>query len=362
SVVKDFNLPESVVQKRESLESFVINNYENENFESVKQAVCDLLLHTSSNVAISKITTLRERAETCEEFNSVYGQYAEFFDKMVWFLSQKGDFASQEVCEMLEEIYQYKNVFNVNGKQVCDIIEELYEKAETAFVSDLSQATKESGGKIFEGLEPEEIALSGDEKVDFYKVQNQTDNQRSFQILSRSTSVFPYMTQDGAKEKYQEEVSKFDYYSYSLFDESHLKSFSGKHRIRFGFFDVPKIQTEIVSCSVYDGQTNQFLIERGKPVVWQQLMSLNDFMSQTGSYNEIVLTNPEMILPSVLITSSETPSEEEIKVAKAFNIPLVFIDGSSYKRNENKGKNQQFITYDSLLKTPLREPNSEPTL
>ena len=361
-IVEDLGLPLSVIEKREQLEGDVINNYQTSSLDSVQNAVCDMLFHLSPSLVVLKIKTMKERAETCDEFNLVYGKYESFFNKIVEFLSLNNQVSSQEIGAFLQEIQAYRYIFDNVEKQVFDVVEELYSKAEKDFVLDLSENVKQTGEKIFNGVKSEDIESESGEKVCYYKIQNQTENQRKIYMLSRSTNVFPYMTEEGAKEKYQEEVSKFDYFSYSVFDECHTRSFAGRYKIRFGFFDLPK-KTDIVSSSVYDGQTNQFTIEKGKTVVPQQLMALPEFINQTGqSYNEIVLTNPEQIIPSVVITASETPTEEEIKVAKAFNIPLVFIDRGCYEQSEQQQRKAGFIDYKALLKTPLGKPEDEQIL
>ena len=362
-IVDELGLSDSVVEERERLESQVINNYENESLYSVQNAICDMVFHESLGIIIHKIQTLKDRAESTESFNVYYSPYAEFFDKVINFFNLKGEHSSQEIGEMIEELQGYKATFDQAGKQVFDVVEELYQKAESDFIEDLSSSVGETGRKIFNGVNPEEIVLPNGESVSYYKIQNQTKNQRNMYMLSRSTDVYPYMTEEGAKEKYQEEVSKFGYYSYSVFDEGHTTSFAGMHRIRFGFFDLPKEKTDIISCSVHDGQTNQFPIKKGKTVVPQHLMALSEFVNQTGnSYNEIVLSNPEQIIPSVVITASETPTEEEIRVAKAFNIPLIFIDQSCYEKGNQARRGFSFINYEELLKTPVGEQKNEPNL
>lgn len=353
-LVQDLNLPESIVYERELLEQSVINNYENSSFEAVQNAVCDMLFHTSIEVAIAKITTLKERAQTCVDFYDAYSPYSEFFDKSVDFLSKQGDFSSAEVNQILNEIYSYKQVFNAGDKQVFDVMSDLYSKAEKDFIQELTNSVKATSEKIFKDIKPEEITLQNGEKILYFKIQNQTKNQKNLHLLTRTTTVFPYMTEENAREKYAENVSKYGYFSFSILDELHTKSFAEKSKIRFVFFNIPQ-NTDILSCTVTDGQTNQFSIEKGKTPMHQQLMSVDKFIEDTGnSYNEIVLTMPKQMLPNAILIKSETPTDEELSVAKAFNIPLIYIDKNCYnKENLSDGRNIPYFNYATLLKHPL---------
>lgn len=358
-LVQDLNLPESIVYERELLEQSVINNYENSSFEAVQNAVCDMLFHTSIEVAIAKITTLKERAQTCVDFYDAYSPYSEFFDKSVDFLSKQGDFSSAEVNQILNEIYSYKQVFNAGDKQVFDVMSDLYSKAEKDFIQELTNSVKATSEKIFKDIKPEEITLQNGEKILYFKIQNQTKNQKNLHLLTRTTTVFPYMTEENAREKYAENVSKYGYFSFSILDELHTKSFAEKSKIRFVFFNIP--QTDIISSTVTDGNTNQFTIEKGKTPLQQQLMSLPEFINETGnSWNEIVLTNQEQILPNAILVKAEVPTEEEISIAKAFKIPLIFIDETCYDKSSVKNTREGIsINYSPVLKNPLGD--SEPT-
>jgi len=358
SLVDDLSLSEEIVDKREALETDVVNNYEKHSLKSVQEAISDLLFHNNSNNVILTIQTLKERADNIEEFNSYYDEYREFFDKVTAFLNLKeGDVNQEQLGLLIQDLSSYKSKLS-NKKQVFDVVQDLYKKAETDFTSELSTKIKSSGERIFEGIAPEEIELPDGRKVQYYKMQNQTENQRKFNILARSSSVFDYMTEDGARDRYQEEVSKYDYFSYSIFNESLHNSFVRK-RIRFGFFDLG--QGELLSSNTYDGQTNQYTVVKGKHNFEQQLLPIDEFTSQTNSnsYNEVVFNNPETIIPSVIITSSEIPTEEELKVASAFNIPLIFIDDRCYEKTSSEGRERRYFTYNEFLKESLGKTSSE---
>lgn len=90
----------------------------------------------------------------------------------------------------------------------------------------------------------------------------------------------------------------------------------------------------LMSANTHDGQTNQYTIKDKFYIIKQQYLGINEFISKTDKYNELVLNNNEPLMPSCIMISEPIPSEEIIDIALNMSLPIIYMDPQYYKKHE----------------------------
>lgn len=358
-VCKDFNLPQSVVDKRERYEKEILNNYANKSVNTVKEAICDLLFHESAQNVKLTIEEMRERAKYDPEFNKIYQVYAPFYDKIYELLEMTDENYNEALVGYILKDLSLRNAqIKSSGQNIKDETELLHGLATRSFKKELAEDIKESGNKIFEGIEPELYYTADGKPVQMYKLQKQTPNQENYQILVRTNRKADYLYQEDARQKYMENAAKYDYLSYSVNSDSLNTGFASKKRVKFGYFDLGTGQ--IICCNTHDSGSNSFNVYKAK-VYRQDMPSVPEFLRRTSSYNEVVLENPETVLPSVIISPTPVPDEDTIQIAAAMGIPIMYIDEKYYQQQPSYEwdalEDSQFYSHDAFLKEQLEPLN-----
>lgn len=89
-----------------------------------------------------------------------------------------------------------------------------------------------------------------------------------------------------------------------------------------------------MSANTHDGQTNQYMLKDNFYVMKQEYLGINEFISKTDSYNEIVLKNDNPLIPDCIMIDEAIPSEEIMDVAANMKLPIVYMDPKYYKQHQ----------------------------
>ena len=354
TLMKEFDLPVEYAKRREKLERDVVDNYQKYDYSSVREAVSDLLFHNSGKNARLLMESIKERAKSDKEFNEKYKPYATLFEAMKEFLNIEGQPSQQEFGEKLNKLFSLANSVAKSGMKPYEALESLFYEAQAKFDKELEEGVNENS-RVLVGIKPDSVTSQDGTKVPVYKLRNQTENQRAFTFLIRTIYVSDELRSEGAMESYLSRLSRSPYASFSIINQSRVGGFASRSRVVLGFSS--RGDGELLSSNTADGQTNQYAIKKGKFVIQQQVMPLEQFIKQTGKYNEVVFTNPQTIKPKYLMTFEEQPSSDTIEVAKAMGLPIVYIDKTFYEQypTADDTKGREWFDYESFLKTPLKE-------
>lgn len=195
--------------------------------------------------------------------------------------------------------------------------------------------------------------------VPIYRLENKSENEKNLKLLVHSELV------ENAKKYYEK---KWDGISFSLLDNNHLDTFlSG---IIFGYNSIDSQNIKAVNTE--DGQTNQIniFLDENRRVKANDLYSVEEYLKNTDAYNEIaVKTKDERPKPDYILTYEKYPNNNEIEIAKMYNIPIISVDKSKYidknldeKDNKSTYKNRFYTNEfgrDIKLKDRLKSSKNE---
>lgn len=361
TLVDNLGLSENLVCTREQMERNIINNPDKYPLIQVQQALCDILFHNNKQNSILTITTIQERASQVPVYNNLYQNFDMLYTKVLEFLSLDPNTATPEqISVLLQEIAILNNELIEGNTSTYNVTSFLFNTAKEDFKCDLSTKMTHTSEKIFKGIEPETRIGPNGKPIKVYILRNQTENQRDLHILARTQNKEPYMTEEDAMVKHISYVSQYHRASYSVFSETINNGFAGMHRITFGYSNVG---TQILSCTTMDGQTNQWEIMDGKVTIRPQFQTIENFMANTGRYNEIVFDNPENIVPTMIISTTDMElSDDVIAVAEAMDIPIVIIDKEAYPNHTidvTPYTEKDWYTYETFIPNELEPITSE---
>ncbi len=338
---EELNLPPEFVEKRRQIETEIVRNPSSYKLSVVQESFCDLFFKNDSKNVFLMIQTIKERAEIVPEYRQTYEKYRRLFE-LAEKITSLDESQREELDVLMTEFVQTAKELGLDsGEKVNAVFDELYQQGKQDFKDELNEQLKNTQD-LYEGIEPETIETADGRKVQFYKIQNQTEHQRNFTIMGRSTSIRESMKREGAIDAYLEAASDNEYWSYSVINQSRRGKFyceKFSNHVTFGYLTPPS--GDVISLILQDGQTNGYKISNKKFIVRNNILPLNEFIKQTrGNYNEVVITHPEELKPDMIICKGPEPSEDEIQIAAAFGIPLVYIDKSCYPELANEETNE----------------------
>lgn len=359
-IARVLDLPKDIVLTRENLEKNILNNFQNYSVQSIQEAFCDLMYNDNSKNVRLKLETLKEHAENFTEFVE-YKNFKKFYEKTLTLLSYDETTPKEEVSATLKELSILGKDLKEKNIDLPDAFKKLYGLAESNFQKDLETSLNKTKNTVLEGVTPDTLQTQyGEVKV--YKIKNQTKNQADFKLLISSKSAGRHNTEVQEQDILNliERQQSKSYLSYSLISPSHFGSFNKYANLIFGYFGTNG--EEVWSANVFDGQTNQSTLEKGKYIIKQQLLPVDEFVKQTDRYNEIVLTNANKSIPDVLISPTEIPNDATLLFASMYNLPILFIDKTCYiqqepARNVENGSQNWFDNYTDKLKSELAPIN-----
>ena len=361
TIVDNLGLPDEFAHARESMERKIIHNPMNYPLDQVQQALCDILFHDNAHNSILKITTIQERAAYVSGFNNLYQNFGVLYSKVMEFLNLDPNTATpDQITTLLQEITMLNNELVEGNTSLYEITTYLHKSAQEDFKSDLSSKLQHTSNNLTKDIDPEIKTGPKGRPVKIYTLKNQTENQRNLHILARSQTIQPYMREDNAQEKHIAYVSQYPRASYSVFSETLNSGFCKKSesKIVFGYSSIGN-ENNLLSCTPYDGQTNQWEIMDGKVTMRPQYKPVDEFMQDTSAtgYNELVFDHPETIRPTMIVTTAGTEiTDDMIAIAESMDIPIIVIDEEAYPEHnstELHSSAHEWYEYETFERDPL---------
>ncbi len=327
-VARELELPQQYIDKRFEMERKRLEQADEYPVQALREAFCDLVFQDNANNILLTIKTIEERALYVEDYGREYEQYSKTFAQIKKILTCSDD----EFLDKIDVVKIISKTYVERG--VKDLLRKLFEKAEKDFQAELGQKVEESASRLLDGVEPKIYQTLDGKRVKYYSLENQSANQRDFAILSRTVYVGDLedhgMLGEDGMQKFIEYNSRRDHLCYSVVGQNTSGGFgsSNKVKVAFGFSNLG--EGEMISCNHHDGQTGQIGIKKGKCVQRQEFLPLDRFMKRTPSYNEVAFEKPETILPTMVISFDNEPTEIEIATAASLDIPIIHIDVEKY--------------------------------
>lgn len=322
-MVDDLHLSNDFVIKRENELKNIIINYQDYDINDVKNAYCDLYFHDIPKNVSLDIKTIIDFANDDPSFKKEY--IGELYDILC------------NIYAFLNNDIEYSNATNLllnNGQLNHELLSKCYLMCQKRFKELVSQSVNKN---ITENIEPKTLLSSSGNEVKFYDIENQTEIQKHVTML---VSTIP-CSEDATefKQIYYSDKNgeiKNGRRSCSLVNETKLSSlFGGKNRITFGYDDLNG--RIITSATLGDGGTdgNEERFRRHRKVRKSSYLSVDKFVACTQGHTEVTVnmgTTGEVMKPSYILITRDTPTQFEIDVAAEFGIPIRYVNISKYEQ------------------------------
>ena len=321
--------PIEYIEQRNALEKNAIRNINNIDISQAKDVISQIYFGDYATNILLTIETILERIDSNNSFkNNLDNNIIIFLRNLQSFLKNKDNIIS--IDDFVRKIDLYQEELKLTNNTIATLIEKMFLLAQKDFAKEIE--INLNAIKIFEGINPNIIKNKYGQDVQLYTLQNQTECQQKFYLLTRTNTIKEYMSQENACEEYLKDKSQRDYLSYSLINAERYSGFASKYRITFGYFTMGN--NSIMSANTHDGQTKQYTLKENFYVIKQQYLGLNEFISKTDSYNEIVLKNDKILIPNCIIVNEASPSEKIINIAANMNLPIIYMNPQYYKKHE----------------------------
>ena len=211
---------------------------------------------------------------------------------------------------------------------------------------------------VIENVKPTILISSSGDEVKFYNIENQTNSQKHITMLvstipcSENAKVF--------KQVYYSDKNgeiKNGRRSCSLVNETKLLAlFGGKNRITFGYDDLSG--RRITSATLGDGGTdgNEERFRRHRKVRKSTYLSVDKFIANTQHHTELTInmgTAGEVMKPSYILITKETPTQFEIDVAAEFGIPIKYVNINKYDQKQDNEYSAEDYDYYCFERKPI---------
>ena len=325
-MLEELHLSSDLKIKREKELKNIIINYQDYDMNDVKTAYCDLYFHDIPKNVCLDIKTIIDLADDDETFKNKYiGELYDILYNIYSFLNNDIEYSDTNT--------QLLNNCPLNH----EIISKCYLMCQKRFKNLVSQSVNQN---ITSNITPKTLLSSSGEEVRFYNIENQTDIQKRVTML---VSTIP-CSDDATSFKqiyYSDENGeiKNGRRSCSLVNETKLTSlFGGTNRITFGYEDLSG--RIITSATLGDGRTdgNEERFRRHRKVSKSSFFSIDKFIACTQGHTELTVnmgTTGEVMKPSFILITSDTPTQFEIDIAAEFGIPIRYVNINKYKQEPN---------------------------
>ena len=337
-MLDELHLTNTLKIKRDFGLQNIMVNYQDYDINDVKNAYCDLYFHDILQNVILDIKTIIDFANDDIKFKNEY--IAELYND----LCDVYAFLNNDI-EYLNESVQILN----NGILNHDILSKCFLMCQKRFKDLVSEKIKED---VTINLEPHMLISSSGKKVKLYNIENQTNIQKNVTML---VSTIPYAENASIfKQIYYSDKNgeiKKGRRSCSLVNETKLTPaslFGGKNRITFGYDDLNgRILT---SATLGDGGTdgNEERFRRHRKVRKNTYLSVDRFIASTQGHTELTVNmgeKGEVMQPSYILITDETPTQFEIDVAAEFDIPIRYINVNKYEQKPNMPPSYEEYNY-----------------
>ena len=321
--------PVEYIEQRNTLEKNAIDKINSIDVSKRKDVISQIYLGDYALNSLFTVETILERIDSNDNFkNNFDNNIINFLRDLQYFFKDEDDTVDLE--NFISEVSSYQEKIKSTNNTVGTLIEKMFLLAQKDFSKEIEASLNAS--KIFEGINPDIIKSKSGQDVQLYTLQKQTEHQEDFYLLTRTNDIEKCMTQENAREEYLKDKARSDYLSYSLINAERYSGFSSKHRINFGYFSTGN--NSLMSANTHDGQTNQYMLKDNFYVMKQEYLGINEFISKTDSYNEIVLKNDNPLIPDCIMIDEAIPSEEIMDVAANMKLPIVYMDPKYYKQHQ----------------------------
>lgn len=320
--------PKEFIEQRLLLEDNAIENIKSIDKKIGLDIVAQKYFGDFANNVLYSIETVLGRIDSKEEFkNNFSGDVISFLRYL--YKAFKNENCITDIEELVFRIKLYQEEF-MEDNSIKEFVEKLFLLTKKDFLKEIEDNLKSN--RMLDDITPNIIKSKEGKELEFYTLQAQSHKQREFCLLIRTNSIQEYMFLENACDRFRNDLLKRKYLSYSLVNGESYSGFCQKHRIVFGYFDLGS--NHLMSANTHDGQTNQYTLKENFYVMKQQYFGLREFFDKTAGYNEIVLSNSDVLMPNCIVIYDSQPSEEIINIASCMNIPIVFLDPQYYKEHE----------------------------
>ena len=322
-MLEELHLVNELKIKRENGLRNIIISYQDYDINDVKNAYCDLYFHDIPKNVILDIKTIIDFANDDDTFKNEYiGELYNVLCSVYALLNNDVEYSNADI-QLLNNI-----LLNHNMLSKC------YLMCQRRFKQLVSKSVNRN---VTENIKPKTLVSSSGNEVKFYNIENQTINQKNVTML---VSTIP-CSEDAStfKQIYYSDKNgeiKNKRRSCSLVNETKLTSlFGGENRITFGYDDLSG--RIITSATLSDGGTdgNEERFRRHRKVRKSSYLSIDRFIACTQGHTEITVnmgTTGEVMKPSYILITRNTPTQFEIDVAAEFGIPIRYVNINKYEQ------------------------------
>ena len=322
-MLEELHLVNELKIKRENGLRNIIISYQDYDINDVKNAYCDLYFHDIPKNVILDIKTIIDFANDDDTFKNEYiGELYNVLCSVYALLNNDVEYSNADI-QLLNNI-----LLNHNMRSKC------YLMCQRRFKQLVSKSVNRN---VTENIKPKTLVSSSGNEVKFYNIENQTINQKNVTML---VSTIP-CSEDAStfKQIYYSDKNgeiKNKRRSCSLVNETKLTSlFGGENRITFGYDDLSG--RIITSATLSDGGTdgNEERFRRHRKVRKSSYLSIDRFIACTQGHTEITVnmgTTGEVMKPSYILITRNTPTQFEIDVAAEFGIPIRYVNINKYEQ------------------------------
>ncbi|MBR6133388.1 MAG: hypothetical protein IKQ29_01580 [Bacilli bacterium] len=310
-IVNVLNLDRSIYESKRNTLLERLHNYKEYDLNTIRDVLCLYCFNDNSNNIRLRLKTIIEYTNENEEVLNELLDDMPYIIRLMKFLSD--DKLDMNPLELISNL-------DIDG-----IIRRLH----VTFSDDVNKKTD-----ISDYLNRDTKEVDGVRVID---VDIPLD--RSYFIVH---SVSKDSIGDNPKDKYIESAKKHGRLCTSVLDNNHTGTYL--EGVVFGYCN---IGMPLYSVVPFDGQTNQRMQVTGRPQYRSVLSSVDRLCRRTMSkYNELTyLTNNEVLMPDYIFVADREPNDLDIRVAKAFNIPIVVYHTKEidYQYEEGYSRGEGFI-------------------
>lgn len=322
-MLEELHLVNELKIKRENELRNIIISYQDYDINDVKNAYCDLYFRDIPKNVILDIKTIIDFANDDDTFKNEYiGELYNVLCNVYALLNNDVEYSNANI-QLLNNI-----LLNHNMLSKC------YLMCQRRFKQLVSKSVNRN---VTKNIKPKTLVSSSGNEVKFYNIENQTINQKNVTML---VSTIP-CSEDAStfKQIYYSDKNgeiKNKRRSCSLVNETKLTSlFGGENRITFGYDDLSG--RIITSATLSDGGTdgNEERFRRHRKVRKSSYLSIDRFIACTQGHTEITVnmgTTGEVMKPSYILITRNTPTQFEIDVAAEFGIPIRYVNINKYEQ------------------------------
>ena len=354
----DFNLPADIKSSRNSYNRYIIKR-DNSDSSEIKDSLCDLIFGDNIKNVQLNIETILDRAQFLQN-------YLENDDKNVLYLiveflnlkESENWFSKECLQQKIKDIFEEDKKLKEKWLDLKQWLHSLFIKAQFDFQNDLKNWLTKIN---FEKMPHKQLKTTSWHDINFYEVDN-NNNKDVFLVRSIQFKNKHWKPKDWRLNR--EWFSNFltngkSWCAYSLIPS---KSLFGMHDDQILFWFSGFGNNEVMTANTFDANTTSTPgILRHK----QQFFPLSNFLEKTSTYNEIFISNEEIMYPDYIISQENPPKQEFIDLAYEFWIPIVLFKNKKEDRdsewiNRNSAWSYDYYSFNNSMIQNIFCPKCKP--